>query len=98
MPIYQFRNTETNMEFEDILSIAEKEELLSKNPHIKSVPTAFSIVSGVGSLDSKTDDTFKEVLAKVAEAHPQSPVGDRYGKKSHKEIKTQQIYEKWKNK
>jgi hypothetical protein len=97
MPIYQFRNTESGEEFEDILSISEKEDLLSKNPHIKQVPTSFAIVSGVGSLDSKTDDTWKEVLAKVAEAHPNSEVGERYGKKTHKQVKTQQVFEKWKN-
>lgn len=101
MPLYQFRNTETGEEFEDLISIANKEELLEKNPHIKQVPTTFSVVSGVGSIDSKTDDTWKEVLSKVAEAHPDSPVGQRYHKQSIKEINTKQIIqkhrEKWRN-
>lgn len=103
MPIYQFRNIETGEEFEDILSISRKEELLNLNPHIKQVPTLFGIVSGVGSIDSKTDNTWKEVLAKVAEGHPNSEVADRYGKnQTHKQIKTREIHkkyqEKWKNK
>ena len=34
---------------------------------------------------------FGEVLSKVAEAHPTSVVGERYGKKSIKEIKTRDI-------
>jgi hypothetical protein len=101
MPLYQFRNIETGEEFEDLISIANKEELLEKNPHIKQVPTTFGIVSGVGSIDSKTDDTWKEVLAKVAEAHPDSVVGQRYNKQSIKEIKTKQIIkkhrDKWRN-
>lgn len=101
MPLYQFRNTETGEEFEDLISIANKEELLEKNPHIKQVPTTFGIVSGVGSIDSKTDDTWKEVLSKVAEAHPDSPVGQRYHRQSQLEIKTKQIVqkhrEKWRN-
>lgn len=94
MPTYKFRNTETNEEFEDFLSITKKEELLKLNPHIEQVPTGFAIVSMVGGIDSKTDNTWKEVLSKVGEAHPNSPVGERYHKKSIKEIKTKQIYKK----
>jgi hypothetical protein len=101
MPTYKFLNTETGDEFEDFLSISRKEELLSKNPHIQQVLTSFAITSMVGSLDSKTDDTWKEVLSKVAEAHPESQVGARYGKRSMKSVRTRQIvdqhYKKWKN-
>lgn len=101
MPLYEFYNTESCEYFEDILSISEKEELLKKNPHIKSVPSTFGIVSGVGDVYSKTDSTWKEVLSKVADAHPNSEVANRYGSKSHKQIKTDQVLkkhkEKWKN-
>ena len=101
MPLYVFYNTETEEEFEDIISISEKAELLSKNPHIRAVPTTFGIASIVGSIDSKTDNTWKEVLSKVAEAHPDSNVGQRYGRSTDKAIKTKKIVEKhlgkWKN-
>jgi len=38
----------------------------------------------------------KEVFAKAAEAHPNSPLADRYGKKSIKEIKTREVLKKHK--
>lgn len=101
MPLYEFHNTETDEYFEDLLSISEKQRLLELNPHIKTVPSKFGIVSSVGSIDSKTDNTWKEVLSKVAEAHPNSEVADRYGKKTHSQIKTKQVIDnhrkKWKN-
>lgn len=104
MPTFRFMNTETGEEFEDFLSNSSKEELLAKNPHIHQMPSAFSIVSGVGDLYSKTDDTWKEVLSKVAEAHPESDAAMKYGlgQKSIKQTKTKEILkkhrDKWKNK
>ena len=98
MPTYRFLNTETGEEFDDFLSISSKEELLKKNPHIQQVLTTFGIASMVGDIHSKTDDTWKEVLAKVAEAHPNSKVGRQHGRRSIKQVKTDQIVEKWKNK
>ena len=101
MPTYLFYNSETDEEFEDCISIAKKQELLEKNPHIRQRPTGFCLVSSVGSIDSKTDDTWKEVLSKVAEAHPESELGKRYGKPSHTRVKTRDIIkahqDKWKN-
>lgn len=101
MPLYEFYNKETGEFFEDILTYSEKERLLSINPHIRAVPSKFGIISGVGDSHSKTDDTWKEVLSKVSEAHPGSELADRYGNKTHKQVKTQQVLEKhrkkWKN-
>jgi hypothetical protein len=100
MPTYKFLNTETNEEFEDFISISKKEELLKLNPHIQQIIEAPAIVS-ITSTKNKVPEGFKEVLSKVAEAHPESQVGDRYGKKSIKEIRTRDIvdkhYKKWKN-
>jgi hypothetical protein len=101
MPTFRFINTETNEEFEDFISNSTKDELLEKNPHIRQLPSAFSIVTSTGSLDSKTDNTWKEVLAKISEAHPDSELADRYGQKTIKEVKTKEILnkhrQKWKN-
>lgn len=101
MPTYLFYDTETEEYFEDCIPYSLKVELLEKNPHVRSVPTTFGLVSGVGSIDAKTDNTWKEVLSKIAEAHPDSEVGERYGKKTSKEIKTREVvdkhWKKWKN-
>ncbi len=99
MPLYIFYNSETDEEFEDILSISDKEKFLADNPHIIQRPTSFGIVSAVGGIDSKTDDTWKEVLSKVAENNKGSKLDDRYGmSKSMKEIKTREAVEKYKQK
>ena len=97
MPTYRFVNTETGEEFEDFISNSRKEELLEKNQHIRQLPSAPAIISSSGSLDSKTDNTWKEVLAKVSEAHPDSPLASRYGKRTIHQAKSRDIYNKWKN-
>ena len=98
MPTYRFRNNETGEEFDDFISNSRREELLEKNPHISQVPMPFGIVSTTGSIDSKTDDGWKEVLNKVTDAHPDSPLADRYAKKSIKDVKTKQVVEKHRHK
>jgi hypothetical protein len=93
MPTYEFLNTETGEEFEVFMKISEREEYLKNNPHIQSVLSAPALVSGV-STSNKMPDGFKEVLSKVAEKHPTSKVAERYGKKSIKQVKTEQIVKK----
>jgi hypothetical protein len=52
------------------------------------------IVGSVGQLDSKTDSGWKDQLSRIAERHPESPLADRYGNKSHKALKTKSVLEK----
>ena len=42
----------------------------------------------------KNDSGWKDNLSRIAEAHPQSNLAQRYGKKSTKAIKTQQVINK----
>lgn len=92
MPIYTFKNKKTGKEFDDMMTIAEMESYLKKNKHITQVLKGLNIVSGVGSI--KQDGGWKDNLSRIAEAHPNSPLADRYGKKDIKKIKTQQALEK----
>jgi len=95
MPIYTFKNKKTGKEFDDMMSIAEMEEYLSKNKHISQVLKGLNIISGTGSnRTGKTDSGWKENLSRIAEAHPQSALAQRYGKKSIKQIKTEQALAK----
>jgi hypothetical protein len=93
MPTYEFLNTKTGEEFEVLMKISEREEYLKNNPHIQPIISAPALVTGV-STSNKVPDGFKEVLSKVAEKHPTSKVAQRYGKKSIKQIKTEQIVKK----
>tara|TARA_Y100000114_G_scaffold113814_1_gene107781 strand:- start:39 stop:356 length:318 start_codon:yes stop_codon:yes gene_type:complete len=89
MPTYRFYNSKTKTEFEDYMTISDMEKF-TKKKHIKLLPpTQMNIVSGVGSVDSKTDSGWKEVMSKVSEAHPSSPLAERYGKKTVRQTQVQ---------
>jgi hypothetical protein len=75
------------------MKISEREEYLKINSHIQPVATAAAIVGGV-SITDKVPSGFKEVLSKVSEAHPNSSVAKKHGKKTIKQIKTEQIVKK----
>lgn len=93
MPTYSFLNTETGEEFDMLMGISAREEFLKQNPHIQSVVTAAAIVSGTSS-NKKVPDGFKEVLSKVAEAHPGSQLAKKHTRKSIKQVKTEQVVQK----
>ena len=94
MPTYRFYNRKTGLVYEEYMMISEMEKLIKKK-HIELLPpTQMNIVSSVGSVDSKTDSGFKEVLSKVSEAHPNSPLASRYGKRSIKDTQIERVRKK----
>jgi len=95
MPTYTFEDTNTGEVFETLMRISERDEYLQQNPHIQQIITgAPSIVGGTGGM--KNDSGWKENMSRIAEAHPGSPLADRYGQKSTKEIKTREVLKKHK--
>ena len=38
MPTYNFRDEENNVEFEEFMTMSEREAFLSDHPHIKQLP------------------------------------------------------------
>lgn len=97
MPTYRFYNNKTKTEYEELMSISEMENHIKKK-HIEILPpTQMNIVSSVGSVDSHTDSGFKEVLSKVSEAHPESPLARRYGRRSVKDTQIERIRKKHRN-
>ena len=94
MPTYRFYNRKTGLVYEEYMMMSEMEKLVKKK-HIELLPpTQMNIVSSVGSVDSKTDSGFKEVLSKVSEAHPNSPLASRYGKRSVKDTQIEGVIKK----
>jgi len=67
-----------------MMSIAEMEEYLLKNKHIRQVITPINISGGVMGVNMKNDGGWKDNLSRIAEAHPNSALADRYGKRSAK--------------
>lgn len=97
MPTYLFRDTNSGDVLEKIMSISAREEYLKENPHLETIIQAPMLVSSVSTSNFKSNKVpsgFNEVLSKVAEAHPTSPVADRHGKKSIKDVKTREIVKK----
>ena len=96
MPVYTFLNKKTNEEFTEMMTISDMEKFLKDNPDITQVFNSLNIIGGVQGISHKTDGGWKDNLSRIAEAHPNSPLADRYGKKSIKEVKTRQVIEKHK--
>ena len=94
MPIYTFENTKTKKVYDEMMSISEKEAFLKKNKHIKQKITGINIIGGIQGITHKTDGGWNDNLQRIADAHPTSPLAERYKKKSIKEVKTNQVIEK----
>jgi len=95
MPYYNFKNKETGEEFEEFFTMSGREEFLKDNPHIQQTPSMFGIAGGTGDR-IKNDSGWKENLSRISEAHPRSNLAERYGKKSVKQSKTEQVLKKHK--
>ena len=98
MPTYNFRNKKTGEITEEFMSISAREAFLKKNKHlesyIESAPSFNYSGAGFRSVTDRTDNGFHEVLSKIAEKHPASPLAEQHGKRSIKETKTRNIIEK----
>lgn len=94
MPVYDFRNNETGEEWEEKMSYEEMKELTADGK-IQIVYRKVNFVHAVGSDGGgKVPDHFKEVMSKVAEQNPNTPLAERYGSKTIKDIKTREAVEK----
>lgn len=97
MPTYVFQDTNTGEEWEEIMTIADREVFLEVNSHIKPLIVSANIVSSVEG-QRRMDGGFKEVMSKIAEEHPNSPLAETYGSKSIKDVKTREAVKKWRKK
>ena len=96
MPTYKFRDMNTGKEFEEFMSMSERENYLKTHPTIAQVPVPVAFVGdhimGVGP---KNDEGFKERMSQIASAHPNSHLADRYKTgQSHKALKTKEVVRK----
>jgi hypothetical protein len=93
MPRYDFLNTNTNEIEEHTMSWKVLDEFKQNNPHLKQQISAMNIVGGTGDR-VKTDGGFNDVLQKIAATQPDTPMGERYHRKSAKEVKTREVIKK----
>ena len=92
MPLYTFENTETGETWDDMMSIASKEQYLKDNPSIRQLITGMNIVGGHGDR-TKADGGMKEVFSKIAEPS-QFHLADTYGKKDKKSVFSRELGKK----
>lgn len=78
MPVYSFRNVNTNEEFEDTMRSDELKEYLVENAELKQIFVKFP-----GTVDSvrigvrKVDSSFNDVLIKAKSAHKYSTINTK---------------------
>ena len=98
MPIYEFRDKETGETWEEFLSISGKDEYLVANPHAQLVIGAPALISGIAGVTHKTDSGFNDLLNRIGNANPNSPLAQQHGDKGIKATKTRDAVNKAKNK
>ena len=96
MPTYGFKNMTTGEEYDEFMSMGERENYLKTHPTIAQVPVPVAFVGdhimGVGP---KNDEGFKERMSQIASAHPNSHLADRYKTgEPHKALKTKEVIRK----
>ena len=70
---------------------------LKDNPHISQVPVMFAAVGDhIMSVGPKVDGGFNERMEQIANAHPSSPLADRYSRPSTKTLQTRNVLKKHK--
>ena len=97
MPTYDFRNKETGEVFEEMMGISAKEEYLKDNPHIEQVFTKFPATTrGTDKWNpgNNKDEGWKENMARIAEAHPNSALAEKVGGRNTKQAKVAEISRK----
>tara|TARA_B100000508_G_scaffold135787_1_gene127986 strand:- start:94 stop:414 length:321 start_codon:yes stop_codon:yes gene_type:complete len=91
MPNYTFEDIETGEVFVQFMKMDEKETFLKENPNLKFVFTPIALpgdhIMGVGPNKGRETDHFKERMSRIAETHPNSPLADKYGSRTHKQVK-----------
>jgi len=89
MPTYTLTNTENGDTYNTFCSWNELETFLEEHPAFKKVVSAPSIIGGIDGKTHKVDEGFKENMQRIAEAHPNSPMAEKFGtNRTNKDLKT----------
>ena len=99
MPIYEFYNTKTKKLEEHSMSVKDYDSFKESNSHLERHYSSAPILSysGMGDMaGKKTDNTWKEVMHKIAEQNPRSQLAEKVLKKDIKRVKTDSVLKKHK--
>jgi hypothetical protein len=94
---YTFKHKKTGKIASYEMKLSEYDSFKESHPELERYFDEAPPLSYSGTGDAhgrKTDNTWKEVMAKIGEQNPRSPLSDQHRRKSAKEIKTNQIIDK----
>lgn len=97
MATYTFVNTNTGEVEDHVMRMSEYDAFKEANPHLERFFDSAAPISYSGHGDMagrKTDNTWKEVMQKIAEQNPRSPLADRVLRKDQRRIAVDQVIEK----
>jgi hypothetical protein len=98
MPLYEFKHKETEEVFEEFFSYQQKRDFLDDNPDIEEIIGAPNLISGISGITHKNDSGFNDLLNRIGNANPYSPLGQQYADKGIKSTKTRAAVNKARNK
>ena len=80
------------------MTISARGQFLEDNPHIQQIIKPVAVVGDhVMGVGPKVDGGFNENMSRIAAAHPNSPLADKYGSgKTNAQIKAKNFYDKHK--
>ena len=96
MPTYTIRNKEFGTEKDVFCTYSELQDML-KNESLEQVLSAPALVGDhiVKQGDGKMDGGMKETLQKIADKNPNTPLADRFSRRSTKDIQKQKVVKKY---
>jgi hypothetical protein len=97
MPTYTFRDKTTGEMWDEFLSNSAREALL-EDSNIEQIISAPALISGISGVTHKNDAGFNDMLSRIANANPHSPLGQTHGDKGVKASKTREVVKKHKSK
>lgn len=99
MPTYTFKNKDNDDVFDIILKMSELDNFKEANPNYERIINGIGIICGTSiDFDGKIDGGWKENLQRIAEAHPNTTLGERYNRRTAKEVATANVVKKYKEK
>jgi len=93
MPTYTFEIIETGEQYDEMMKISERDDYIKNNPQVKPVMTAPNFVGD--HIVKRMDGCMKETLQKIADKNPNSPLADRFSRRSAKDIQKQKVVKKY---
>ena len=93
MPTYTFEIIETGEQYDEMMKISERDDYIKNNPQVKPVMTAPNFVGD--HIVKRMDGGMKETLQKIADKNPNTPLADRFSRRSSKDIQKEKVVNKY---